>query len=250
MTSNYGWGLPVGASSYAKDIDFGIYLIHGAMLTIFVLWSIFFVYLLVKYKKREGVPAQGEEHESFWGLLPDIAVTIFEIGLIAFYAIPVWSRIRLSGPPAPMNATNRIEILAEQFAWNVHYPGPDGKFGKRDPKLIHFNNPMGLDPADPASADDIVSANELHLPIGKPTVIDMTSKDVIHSFFIPEFRVKQDIVPGMKNTIWVEPTLEGTFELACAQLCGFGHSLMRGDVFVQSEAAYQAWLASKAKGGK
>lgn len=245
MNANYGWGLPVAASTYAKDIDYGIYLIHAAMFAILILWGIFFVYLLMRYRKREGIPAEGgHEKSALPSLLPDITVMVLEILLIAFYAIPVWSRIKMTFP-RPENA-HTVEIVAEQFSWNVHYPGPDGKFGRRDPRLIHFSNPLGLDREDPAAKDDITGANELRLPLGKPTLIQLSSKDVVHSFFVPEFRIKQDVVPGMRIPLWVEPTLTGSFEIACAQLCGFGHNLMRGTVIVQGQEDFQAWLSSQA----
>ncbi len=243
----YGWGLPVAASTYARDIDFGIRLIHWAMLTIFILWAIFFTYLLVRYKKRDGIPAEREpEHHGVisTSLIPDILVMLFEIGLIFFYAIPVWSKVKTHFPTEA--EANRIDIVAEQFAWNVHYPGADGKFGKRAPEKIHFSNPLGLDHDDPNAADDIVLANEIHMPTGKPTLIRLTSKDVIHSFWVPEFRVKQDAVPGMTIPVWVQPDREGTYELSCAQLCGFAHSLMRATVVVQSPEDYAKWLKSVA----
>lgn len=237
-------GLPLAASSYAKDVDFGIRLIHWTMFAIFILWGIFFTYLLIRYRRRPGVAAEREKtHSVLASLMPDIVVMAFEIGLIVFYAIPVWSRIKIDFPKP--EASNQVDIVAEQFAWNIHYPGPDGKFGRRDPRLIHFSNPLGLDREDPAAQDDIVAANELHVPLGRPTLIRLTSKDVVHSFFVPAFRIKQDAVPGMMIPVWVEPTQEGTYEIACAQLCGFAHSLMRGDVIVQSRKDYDAWLNSQ-----
>jgi cytochrome c oxidase subunit II len=243
MNGNYGWTLPIAASTYARDIDFGIRLIHLAMLTIFVLWAIFFTYLLVRYRRRDGVPAEREpEHHGVisTSLIPDILVMVFEIGLIFFYALPVWSRVK-SVFPAEKDA-NRIDIVAEQFAWNVHYPGADGKFGKRDLDKIHFSNPLGLDHDDAAAQDDVVLANEIHMPIGKPTLIRLTSKDVIHSFWVPEFRVKQDAVPGMTIPVWVQPDRPGRYELSCAQLCGFAHSLMRAEVVVDTAEDYAKWL--------
>lgn len=245
-SSQYGWGLPIAASTYAEQIDFGIRLIHWAMLGIFVLWGIFFAYLLVRYKARPGVPAEREEeHNPLKGLIPDFVVMVFEIALIVFYAIPVWSKIKIQ-LPNPEQA-NQVDIVAEQFAWNVHYPGKDGKFGRRSVDLIHFTNPIGLDREDPAAADDVVLANELHMPVDKPTIIRLTSKDVIHSFWVPEFRIKQDAVPGMTIPVWVTPTKAGTYEISCAQLCGFAHSLMRGDVVAQPEADFKKWLETQSQ---
>jgi cytochrome c oxidase subunit 2 len=267
--NNYGWGLPIAASTYAGKIDFGIYLIHAAMIGIFVLWGIFFVYLLVKYRKQDGVPAVREDHDDtpakitipdsiskfpfaqllyknsseLKSLAPDLVVMLFEIALIVFYALPVWSSIKMHMPDEK-NAVV-IKVVAEQFGWNVQYPGPDGTFARSKPELVHFNNPLGIDRTDPDYADDVVVANEIHMPVNKPVLIKLTSKDVIHDFFVPEFRIKQDAMPGMEIPVWVEPNRIGHYELACAQLCGFGHSLMRGDVYVESQEDYEKWLKSR-----
>jgi len=244
MNGNYHWGLPVAASTFAKEIDFGIYLIHAAMILIFVLWGIFFTYLLIRYRKREGVPAENGHESALKSLIPDFLVLIFEISLIAFYAIPVWSRIKMHTPD--LAHANQVQVMAEQFAWDVQYPGPDGKFGRRDYMLVNSSNPMGLDRSDPAAADDTITINELHIPLGKPTLITLMSKDVIHSFFIPEFRIKQDAMPGMQIPVWFEPTMTGKFELVCAQLCGLGHATMRADVIVHAPEDYEAWLKQNA----
>ncbi len=268
--NNYGWGLPVAASTYAGKIDFGIWLIHIAMVAIFVLWGIFFTYLLVKYRKQDGVPAVREDHDDtpakisvpdsiskfpfaqllyknageLKSLAPDFAVMAFEIALIVFYALPVWCSIKMKMPDEKDALV--VEVVAEQFGWNIHYPGADGKFGRRSPELVHFNNPIGLDRTDPDAMDDIMVGNELHLPVNKKVLIKLTSKDVIHDFFVPEFRIKQDAVPGMLIPVWIEPTRAGHYEIACAQLCGFGHALMRGDVYVESQEEFDKWLASRA----
>src|SRR5271155_4390954 len=169
MNPNYGWGLPVQASTIAKDIDGGIYLIHGLMFAIFILWGIFFTYLLIRYRKREGVSAERHEEKGLLaGLWPDITVMVLEILLIVFYAIPGWNRIKLNFPKP--EDSNHIAVIAEQFGWNVQYPGPDGKLGRRDPKLVHFTNTIGLDRTDPAAKDDVVISNELYMPLGKPTL--------------------------------------------------------------------------------
>jgi cytochrome c oxidase subunit II len=244
MNSNYGWGLPVQASTIAKDIDSGIYVIHGLMFAIFILWGIFFTCLLIRYRQKEGVPAERHEEKGLLsGLWPDITVMALEILLIVFYAIPGWNRIKLNFPKP--EDSNHVAVIAEQFGWNVQYPGPDGKLGRRDPKLVHFTNTIGLDRTDPAAKDDVVISNELYMPLGKPTLIELSSKDVIHSFSIPEFRIKQDAVPGMNIEVWVEPTMTGHFELGCAQLCGVGHSFMRGDVYVQTPQEFANWLSSQ-----
>lgn len=242
---NYGWSLPVAASSFAGNVDFGIRLIHAAMIAIFVLWGAFFAYLLVRYRARPGVPAAREEASrgELTSLIPDVVVMVFEIALIVFYAVPVWSKIKMSSPDVKDPVL--VEVVAEQFGWNIHYAGPDGKFGPREVGRVHFSNPIGLDLSDPASADDVVMGNELRLPLGKTALIKLYSKDVVHSFFIPEFRLKQDAVPGLEIPMWVEPTRIGKYEITCAQLCGFAHGLMRGDVFVQPQEEFDAWYKSR-----
>ncbi len=268
--TNYGWGLPIAASTYAGKIDFGIWMIHVAMIAIFVLWGIFFTYLLVKYRKRPGVPAIREDRaeppieiavpdaiaalplgtllyrnmDELKSLTPDFIVMGFEIALIVFYALPGWSSIKMQMPDEKDAVV--IHVVGEQFGWDVHYPGPDGKFAHGKPELVHFNNPLGLDRTDPDAADDVVVGNELHMPLGKKVLIKLTSMDVIHDFFVPEFRIKQDAMPGMEIPVWVEATKVGKYELACAQLCGFGHSLMRADVYVDTPEDYDKWLKSRA----
>jgi cytochrome c oxidase subunit 2 len=148
-----------------------------------------------------------------------------------------------------------VRVTAEQFAWNVHYPGPDGVFGRTDIQLLDVSaNPLGLDRSDPAAADDVTTLNQLHLPVNRPVIVRLRSKDVIHSFGVPELRVKQDAIPGLTIPLWFVPTvttaemraLKGDdafqYEIACAQLCGLGHAAMRGFVTVHPAAEFQQWL--------
>lgn len=242
MTGNYGWGLPIEASTFAHEMDSSLILVHISMVVIFVLWGLFFAYCLVRYRSRPGHNAVYPHHSAKHALgsfVPDVIVLAFEIWLIFIFGMPIWAHIKDSFPK-PEDSTH-IRITAQQFAWNVHYPGPDGKFGRTDPSLVDSTNPIGLDPKDPASADDLVVVNDFHVPLGKPILVDLTSQDVIHSFFVPEFRIKQDAVPGMMIPVWVEPTLKGQFELVCSQLCGVGHYRMIGHVKVDSPEEYRAW---------
>ena len=130
-----------------------------------------------------------------------------------------------------------VQVTGEQFAWNVHYAGPDGVFGRTDIKLLDLqSNPLGLDRSDPAAKDDVTTLNQLYLPVNKPIIVRLRSKDVIHSFGVPEFRVKQDAIPGLTIPIWFVPTVttaemrtrtgnaEFQYQIACAQLCGLGHA--------------------------
>jgi len=138
-------------------------------------------------------------------------------------------------------------VVGEQFAWNIHYPGPDGKFGRTDVTKVSADNPLGLDRSDPAAKDDITTINQLYLPEGRPALIHLSSKDVIHSFGLYEMRVKQDAVPGMSMPVWFVPTRPGEYEITCSQLCGLGHFRMRGFVTIQTDADFKKWLDDQEK---
>jgi len=177
--------------------------------------------------------------------------------LLIGFAIPMWAA-RVERIPAASEAL-LVQVTGEQFAWNVHYAGPDGVFGRTHIKLIDAQaNPLGLDRSDPAAKDDVTTLNQLYLPVNKPIIVRLRSKDVIHSFGVPEFRVKQDAVPGLTIPIWFVPNVttaemrtrtgnpEFQYEIACAQLCGLGHYRMRGQLFVDTKADLQKWLATQA----
>ncbi len=245
-TSNYGWGLPVAASTYASRIDGSLTILHWAMIVIFGLWAVYMAYCLIRY--REGAKPKVDYHftHNYAALTPDVVILVFEVWLIFFVGVPIWAHIR-EELPKQENALE-VNVVAEQFAWTIHYPGADGKFGKRDIKLVNAGNPLGLDPADPDGLDDIVSVNNMVLPVNKPVLVNLSAKDVIHSFFIPEFRIKQDAVPGMKIKLWFEPNKIGLYELGCAQLCGTGHYRMRADVSVKSPEEFEQWMSAQKKG--
>jgi len=136
--------------------------------------------------------------------------------------------------------------MAQQFAWNIRYPGPDGTFGQQDMKLISNDNVFGVDPADPKGKDDIQLLNEIHVPVNKPVIIYLSSKDVIHSLKLIAMRVTQDAIPGLRIPLTFTPDKIGRFQIECAQLCGNGHAAMSGGfVVVQSKDDYEAWLKSK-----
>jgi cytochrome c oxidase subunit 2 len=166
---------------------------------------------------------------------------IAEGGVLAI-GIPVWTEY--FGAEAPADAVT-IEVTAQQFMWNARYPGPDGQFGRTDPRLIDdAGNSIGLDRTDPNAADDVVTINDITVPVNRPVHIRLKSRDVIHSFFLPNQRVKQDAVPGMTLDVVFLPTEEGEYEIACAELCGLAHYRMRGFFNVVSDGKYQGWLAA------
>lgn len=238
-------GLPVQAATHAPDIDHMISLIHWLMLVLFVGWGAFFIYVLTKF--RRGANPTADYHGAHGKLSKglEIAVVVVEMVLLIFYAIPAWAT-RVADMPAENEATV-IRVVAEQFAWNIHYPGKDGKFGKTEIARVAADNPVGLDRTDPAGKDDIVTINQMNIPVDKPVLVHLSSKDVIHSFGLFEMRVKQDAIPGMSIPVWFIPNRVGDYEIACSQLCGLGHYRMRGFVSVKTQADYDAFLAEEAK---
>jgi len=167
---------------------------------------------------------------------------IAEGGVLAI-GMPVWSEYFDAAPPADAVL---IEVTAQQFMWNVRYPGGDGVFGRTEPRLIdEATNPLGIDRTDPAGKDDVVTLNEITVPFGRAVRVRLRSKDVIHSFFLPNFRVKQDAVPGMTPEVVFFPTRTGQFELACAELCGLAHYRMRGFFNVVPPRDFEAWLRTQ-----
>ena len=236
-------GLPVAASAHAGDIDRLLLLVHALMFVIFTGWGIFFVYVLFRFRQsRSPVPSTaGLNGRAFTWI--EAGVVLAEVVLLAFFSIPAWSA-RVDAFPTQGTSTV-VRVVAEQFAWNVHYPGADGRFGRTALDLVSADNPLGLDRHDPAATDDITTVNELHLPIGRPVIVLLSSKDVVHSFGLPQMRVKQDAVPGLVQPVWFTPTLTGAWDITCSQLCGLGHYRMKGRYVIESPAAYAAWLAQE-----
>jgi len=214
-------------------------LVTGA---VFILTNLILAWFSWRYQDHEGAQAlywhDNPRLEWTWTLVTAAILFVF-----LFNALDLWAKVQRKAPGGAMV----VEVTGQQFAWNVRYPGKDGAFGRTDTRLVdpETSNFIGLDKEDPASGDDLVLLNELYLPQGQPVRVVIRSMDVIHSFFLPNFRVKQDAVPGMTTQFWFTPTRRGNFELACAELCGVGHYIMRGRVVVETKAAFDAWLAQQ-----
>ncbi|HEY7192746.1 MAG TPA: cytochrome c oxidase subunit II [Gemmatimonadales bacterium] len=219
------WWLPDAGSTFAGPIDglfTAILIITGIAL---VLVEVGLVTFVIRYRGRPGRKAfythGSTRAEVIWTAIP--AVTMVALGLISNH---YWVLIK-DKKSVPPNAY-RLGVHAKQFEWQVTYPGPDEKLG---------------------TSDDFTVRNQLHVIVNQPTAVELTSEDVIHSFFVPEWRLKQDAVPGMQITAWFEATKTGEFELGCAELCGMGHYRMRARVFVHTPDEYKAWVAQQAAGG-
>jgi cytochrome c oxidase subunit 2 len=250
-------GMPAAASAHAGEIDQMMVLVHWLMAVLFVGWGVFFVYVLFRYRRGANPNANYTGAHGKFSKGVEIAIVIAEMVLLVGYAIPAWAK-RVKQFPAENEATV-VRVVGEQFAWNVHYPGADGKFGRTDVKLVSADNPLGLDRTDPDAKDDVTTINQLNVPVDRPVLVHLSSKDVIHSFGLYEMRVKQDAIPGLQIPVWFIPTVttadmrqkvgkpDFEYEIACSQLCGLGHFRMRGYVTVQTADDYQKWMADQVK---
>jgi cytochrome c oxidase subunit 2 len=246
-------GLPPLAAAHGGQIDNLLGWIHIFMLILFVGWGGFFLFTLVRFRQSRNPVADYKGVTSHRSTYLEAGVAVVEAVLLIGFAIPLWAA-RVDAMP-PENEALVVQVTGEQFAWNMHYPGADRVFGRTDIKLLDLqSNPLGLDRSDPAAMDDITTVNQLYLPVNRPIIVRLRSKDVIHSFGVPEFRVKQDAIPGLTIPIWFIPNVTTAdmrtrtgnpafqYEIACAQLCGLGHARMRGFVTVQTAEEFQAWM--------
>jgi len=245
--------LPELASAHGGQLDRLMFYVHLLMALLFIGWATYFVIALFKFRASANPVANPDGVQSHASSYIEVAVVVAEAILLLGFSVPLWAA-RVDQFPAEKDAT-RVRVVAQQFAWNIHYPGADGVFGKTDITLVDAqSNPLGLDRKDPAATDDFTTVNQLHLPVNKPAIIYLSSLDVIHSFGLPEMRVKQDVIPGIVTPIWFEPIVTSddmkkrkgddkwSYEIACAQLCGLGHYRMRGYVTIETPEGFQKWM--------
>lgn len=235
--------LPSMVSEHGAGVD---RMLHYLLITtggLLVISHIVFGYFLWRFSAspKPTFRLASKSSERKWSLMPIIAMSLIAEGGVLVLGLPVWAKL-YGAPPAN---TAVIEVTAEQFAWNVRYPGADGKFGRTSSQRITLSNPLGMEREDSVGRDDIVLTSEIVVPVNKAVQIRLHAKDVLHSFFLPNHRIKQDVVPGMTIDVWFVPTEKGIFELACAELCGLGHYQMRGIVRVVSEEEYRQFLSEQ-----
>jgi len=218
-------------------IDHSIFLSLVVTGIVFIGTNLTLAWFSYRYQDHEGAQAaywhDNTRLEWTWTLVTAAIMVAFMI-----HALDLWGKIQSAAPPDAMV----IEVTGQQFAWNVRYPGKDGLFGRTDAKLASQENPIGLDKSDPAANDDLMLLNQLYLAQDKPVRIRLRSMDVIHSFFLPNFRVKQDAVPGMTVDTWFVPKHSGDFDIACAEHCGLGHYRMRAQVHVVAQDQFETSL--------
>lgn len=240
--------MPVLASEHGAEVDKLLVYVHLLMGALFVGWICYFIYVIIRFNHRANPKADHvgvRGHLSSW---VEVGVALVEGVLLIGFAVPLWAHAA-DGFPKPDQHPTNLRVVAQQFQWNVFYPGADGEFGNRGLALVTADNPWGLDKNDPKGKDDFMTQDDIHVPVGKPVVILLTSKDVIHSFKVIAMRVCQDAIPGVPIPLHFTPTKTGIYQINCAQLCGIGHSSMaHGRIFVVTQAEYDAWLAEKVKG--
>ena len=230
------WFLPpISAHGIAYDAQFMRTLVVVGI--IFILAQFALGYVIMKFKndgRRAGYSHGNNKLEAIW----TSATALLFLGLVVM-GTKIWAGVHFDEAPADSIV---VEVTAKQFSWSFRYPGADGKFGHTDLKLVNDanGNPLGLDDKDPASKDDIVSAS-LKVPVGKSIKLLMHSRDVIHNFFVPELRMKQDIVPGMEIPLHFQADQIGIYEVPCSELCGLGHFQMRTTMQVMSESDFEQW---------
>lgn len=254
------FGLPsVSASTQGPQIDNIISIVHWLMLILFVGWGAYFIYTLIKFRASNNPKADYNGVKNHYSSYIEGLVAVVEVVLLFGFAFPIWAS-RVNDVPVGTEVV-QIRVVGQQFAWNFHYPGPDGVFGKTSVNLVdEAENPIGLDRNDSFAKDDIFTVNQLHIPVNTPINVSLSTKDVIHNFKLPELRVSQDAIPGMEIPVWFEATMtsedflkttigskrEGKgFEIACAQLCGLGHYRMVGYMTVHNDEGYSAWLTEQ-----
>jgi len=231
------WFTPIAADW--SSIDTTVIITFWVTGVVFVLLNAFLIWVILRYRHRQGLTAhyEPESKKLEWWL-----TIITSLGVIAMLAPGLWVWDRIINVPEDAAV---VEVVGQQWHWSFRFPGEDGVLGQVDIKLMTVDNPFGMKPDDPAGRDDILVANpELHLPVGKPYKFVLRSKDVLHNFTVPQFRVKMDLIPGMTPYTWLTPTRTGRFDIMCEELCGIAHFAMRGAVVVEEQAAFDGWLDS------
>jgi cytochrome c oxidase subunit 2 len=232
------WLTPIASNwGYIDDTMIITFWITGAG---FIAVILFMAYCLYRFRHQEGIRAAYEpENQKLEGRLA-IVTTIAVVALLA-PGLFVWGQF-ITVPEGAM----QVEAMGAQWQWSYRFPGADNKLGATDALFVDSGNPLGVNPNDSRGQDDIVvTSGDLHLPSGKPIKVLLRSIDVLHDFYVPEFRAKMDLVPGLVTYFWFTPTRNGEFEILCAAFCGIGHPQMRGKVVIEPESDFKTWLAAQ-----
>ena len=236
------WWLPPYISEYGQAYDRQFMLTMAICGVIFFLAQLGLAYAIFRYRDRGQKVHYSHGNNTLEAIWTSVTAVIF-VGLV-LWGNHIWASVHLQAAPSD---SIQIEMWGQQFTWYVRYPGPDGRFGNIKPELMKesIGNPLGLDLNDPAAKDDVVMP-VMAVPVNRPVEVILRSKDVIHSFFVRELRLKQDLVPGLENRLHFTASQIGRYEIPCAELCGLGHYQMRSFLEVMSEADFENWLRENA----
>jgi cytochrome c oxidase subunit 2 len=232
------WSTPIASNWRTMDDTLAITLVITAIF--FVGINLFVVYMLMRFRHREGHRAHYEPENRKLELWLIAGTTV---GIVLLLAPGLFVYAEYIKPPP--NALE-VEAVGTQWQWRFRFRGDDGKFGRSDPRFVNAGNPFGLDPNDPDARNNVVvDSNEVHVPLNRPVKMLSRSLDVLHDFYVPQFRARMNMVPGMVTSFWFVPTRPGRYEILCNQLCGVGHYNMRGYIVVEDEAAFRNWLGKQ-----
>jgi cytochrome c oxidase subunit II len=239
-------GLPPLASAQGQHVDNLIIYVHWLMIALFIGWSLFFFYALYRFSRKRNPKADYFGVRNHASNYIEGAVALIEGILLLGLALPLWAKA-VDRPPDRHQATV-VDVVGQQFNWNVMYADKNGDFPRQAMDFVSNTNLFGVDPTDPHGKDcvQVTGLGEMHVPVDKPVLCYVSSKDVIHSFKVIDMRVTQDAIPGMRIPVWFTPTKKGRYQINCAQLCGNSHYAMSsGILVVEEQQAFEKWLASK-----
>jgi cytochrome c oxidase subunit 2 len=238
-------GIAPNASLHGYAIDSMLEMLHWFMLVLFLGWGTFYFCCLWLFRQGRSPKASYVGTTSHLPTKLEGGVLVLEVVLLMAFAAPIWAN-RVNQFPTGKDVVH-LRAVGQQFQWDFQYAGADGKLGHRKLDLVSPSNQLGLDRSDPDAQDDLATSGEMHIPVNKPVIIDVMSKDVIHDFCIPNMRAAQDAIPGSVIPMWFVPLKVGTYDVVCAQLCGNNHSAMRATLVVEDEASYKKWFDETAK---
>jgi len=234
-------GITPRASEHAALIDNMMEFVHWFMALLFVGWTTYFIYTIIRFHKSRHPKADYHGVRSHASTHIEFSVVLIEAVILLGFALPLWG-VRVNEIPKDTSKALVIRVVGQQYFWNFQYPGKDGVFGQSHTNLMSSSNLLGIDRNEPAAKDDIIAKDEFHVPVGRPVVLELSSKDVIHNVSLESMRIGQDCIPGLQIPVWFTPTKTGTYELICAQLCGANHYAMKGTLVVDTEKDYEDWI--------
>ncbi|MEX1048137.1 MAG: cytochrome c oxidase subunit II [Akkermansiaceae bacterium] len=233
-------------SAHGGQVDHLLDVVHWFMLALFIGWTLFFLYCIFRFWHKNTKRASYEGVKSHLSTHLEVGVIIVEAVLLMGFAFPLWAARVDDWDHVQKLDPVRVRVVGWQFGWTYHYPGADGKFGRVDPNLISGTNDLGIDYSDPNALDDFTSPI-LQLPLNRPAVLNIGTKDVIHGYAVHPMRVQQDAIPGREIPMWFTPVAAIETYVVCAQLCGEGHANMVGTLEVVPAAQYDTWAEGQSE---